>query len=133
MFFNKTLFDENGKAIEIELICNRCGKIIIITDISQFSNISSDYCVVKEDSTIICDSCGNKCKNGLIEYKKITQYNKCITNNPVSQPNIPHCPKCGSTAITAGARGVNFIWGLIGASKTVDRCANCGYTWSPKK
>jgi len=46
---------------------------------------------------------------------------------------IPRCPKCGSTAITSGARGVNFTWGLIGASKTVNRCANCGNTWDPRK
>ena len=42
------------------------------------------------------------------------------------------CPKCGSTTITTGARGVNVVWGLIGASKTVNRCAKCGHTWKPK-
>ena len=44
----------------------------------------------------------------------------------------PRCPKCSSTSITTGARGVNWTFGLIGASKTVNRCANCGYTWKPK-
>lgn len=48
-------------------------------------------------------------------------------------PLIPTCPKCGSTSITTGPRGVNFTWGLIGASKTVNRCANCGHTWKPRK
>lgn len=43
------------------------------------------------------------------------------------------CPKCGSTNITTGARGINWTWGLIGASKTVNRCGNCGYSWTPKK
>lgn len=43
-----------------------------------------------------------------------------------------HCPKCNSTAITTGARGVSWFWGTIGSSKTVNRCANCGYTWKPK-
>lgn len=47
-------------------------------------------------------------------------------------PPVPTCPRCGSTAITAGARGVNGFWGFIGASKTVNRCANCGNTWIPK-
>lgn len=42
-----------------------------------------------------------------------------------------HCPKCGSTAITTGARGVNWFWGFIGANKTVNRCGKCGYTWKP--
>lgn len=47
------------------------------------------------------------------------------------QQNVPHCPKCNSTAITTGARGVSWFWGTIGSSKTVNRCANCGYTWKP--
>lgn len=42
------------------------------------------------------------------------------------------CPKCGSTSITTGARGVNQFWGFLGASQTVNRCANCGFTWNPK-
>lgn len=41
------------------------------------------------------------------------------------------CPKCGSSSITTGARGINGFWGFIGASKTVNRCASCGYTWKP--
>lgn len=45
--------------------------------------------------------------------------------------NVPKCPKCGSTSISTGARGVNHFWGFIGASKTVNRCANCGHTWKP--
>ena len=49
-----------------------------------------------------------------------------------SQQNVPKCPKCNSTAITTGARGVSWFWGAIGSSKTVNRCANCGYTWKPK-
>ena len=46
---------------------------------------------------------------------------------------LPVCPKCGSTAITTGARGINWTWGLIGASKTVNRCGSCGYSWRPQK
>jgi RNase P subunit RPR2 len=45
--------------------------------------------------------------------------------------NQVHCPKCKSTLITTGARGVNQFLGFIGASRTVNRCANCGYTWKP--
>lgn len=41
------------------------------------------------------------------------------------------CPKCGSTAVTTGARGVNAMFGLIGASKTVNRCGKCGKVWKP--
>lgn len=46
-------------------------------------------------------------------------------------PSVISCPRCGSTSITTGARGVNWTLGLIGASKTVNRCAKCGHTWQP--
>ncbi len=74
---------------------------------------------------------------GLSEGKKIADYmeeNKIVpTQMMLSQSynNTPRCPRCGSTNITTGARGINFFWGPIGASKTVNRCANCGYTWKP--
>lgn len=51
----------------------------------------------------------------------------------IPDPSILHCPKCGSTSITTGARGVNWTLGLIGASKTVNRCGKCGHTWTPGK
>lgn len=43
-----------------------------------------------------------------------------------------HCPKCGSTAITTGARGFSIWSGLVGSGKTVNRCAKCGNSWQPK-
>ena len=46
--------------------------------------------------------------------------------------NAIKCPKCGSTSITTGARGVNNFWGFMGASKTVNRCAKCGNAWTPR-
>lgn len=48
------------------------------------------------------------------------------------KPNVPHCPKCGSTAITAGQKGYSLLTGFLGSNKTVNRCANCGHTWQPK-
>lgn len=51
----------------------------------------------------------------------------------IPDPSILHCPKCGSTAITTGARGVNWTLGLIGAGKTVNRCGKCGHIWTPQK
>lgn len=49
----------------------------------------------------------------------------------VEDTNKVHCPKCNSNQITTSARGVNHFWGFIGASKTVNRCAKCGYIWKP--
>ena len=57
------------------------------------------------------------------------------TGKPYNTPNNTslRCPKCGSTAVTTGARGINGFWGAIGASRTVNRCGKCGHTWEPKK
>lgn len=46
--------------------------------------------------------------------------------------NTIQCPKCGSTAITTGQRGFSLVTGFIGSSKTMNRCANCGYKWYPR-
>lgn len=61
-----------------------------------------------------------------------TQLQQQENSKPKENGNLIHCPKCNSTAITTGARGVNNFWGLLGASKTVNRCGNCGYSWKPK-
>lgn len=72
-----------------------------------------------------------------IEYQlKISQFKATLKQQESSKvveedKDQIRCPKCNSTAITTGARGVNNFWGLIGASKTVNRCGKCGYTWKP--
>lgn len=79
----------------------------------------------------------NLAKNNYSEYlnvkQKENQYAKWYTETQkLKSQKAMCCPKCGSTAITTGARGVNWTMGLIGASKTVNRCGNCGHTWKPK-
>ena len=49
------------------------------------------------------------------------------------EKNTVRCPKCGSTQITTGQRGYSFLTGFLGSNKTVNRCANCGYSWKPGK
>ena len=73
----------------------------------------------------------------IIEYElKMSQFRSNVANTSKPEPT-PHvddrlkCPKCGSTAITTGARGANWTFGFIGASKTVNRCGSCGYIWKP--
>lgn len=56
-----------------------------------------------------------------------------IQEQETNQPESPKCPKCNSTSITAGQRGFSIITGFIGSSKTVNRCANCGYKWKPSR
>lgn len=76
-------------------------------------------------------------ENNPIEYQlKISQFKANLKQQESGKveelnKNQIHCPKCNSTAITTGARGVSWFWGTIGSSKTVNRCANCGYTWKP--
>lgn len=89
-----------------------------------------------------CPECGTTdCRYVDNGYEKVIQCKKCkkmftvgITRERPSTSSYPQlrCPKCGSTAITTGARGVNGFWGFIGASKTVNRCGSCGNTWTPK-
>lgn len=45
--------------------------------------------------------------------------------------NTIRCPRCGSTQITTGQRGYSLFSGFLGSNKTVNRCANCGYSWKP--
>lgn len=63
--------------------------------------------------------------------KTLEEENREQNSQSVQNTSQLHCPKCGSTSITTGARGVNWFWGFIGANKTVNRCGKCGYTWKP--
>lgn len=74
-------------------------------------------------------------KRSNMEQKQQEEIQKLKNNSNTTNKDeyIPKCPNCGSTAITSSARGINIVWGFIGASKTVNRCANCGHMWKPKK
>lgn len=73
----------------------------------------------------------------IIEYElKMSQFRSNVSNTAKPEPapqvdNRLKCPKCGSTSISTTARGANGFWGFVGASKTVNRCGSCGYTWKP--
>lgn len=76
--------------------------------------------------TFKCDLCGYK--HFITPSDELNKQNQQLQTS-----NIPTCPKCGSTAITAGQRGYTLMSGLLGSNKTVNRCANCGHTWKPGK
>lgn len=86
-------------------------------------------------STEIIDAMIELKQRDIIEYGlKLSQFRTQLSqqqSSRVVEENKVRCPKCKSTSITTGARGVNFTFGLLGASKTVNRCANCGHTWKP--
>ena len=110
--------------------CIHCGFPLSNTSNSKLSNEQCPLC--KSNNHIlkgiedVCAVCGY-----VFNADEIKKSNSSYEPYSKNQQNTPKCPKCGSTAITAGARGVNFTWGFIGASKTVNRCANCGHTWKP--
>lgn len=87
------------------------------------------------NSTEIIDAMIELKQKDIVEYGlKLSQFkNQLEQKRQVNQQekNKVCCPKCGSTSITTGARGVNLTFGLLGASKTVNRCGKCGYTWKP--
>ena len=132
MFFSKSVFNENNEAVEVELICNKCGKIITISNMEIFDKVQSDYCIISHDKNIKC-SCGNNSGNGLIEYKKLVSLPK-HDNIATTQPNTPKCPTCGSTNIEKiggmERAGSIAMWGIF--SKKINKtfkCKKCGYTW----
>lgn len=82
-----------------------------------------------KEMVMICDNCFEK--KVVFEKPEITTNNRNKQKPPTQIEEKVSCPKCGSTQIATGARGVNLTFGLFGASKTVNRCQKCGYTWKP--
>ena len=64
-----------------------------------------------------------------VSYDATSQHNNIP--DTTEAPDIIKCPRCGSAQITTGQRGWKLTTGFIGSSKTVNRCANCGYKWKP--
>ena len=112
---------------------------VCLVDNTQMTNIDfpapdlRDLGYISKSASFI-DAMINLYQADIIEYElKMSQFRQQLEGQKQAQDTRPKCPKCGSTAITTGSRGVNFTFGLIGASKTVNRCSNCGHTWKPKK
>lgn len=86
-------------------------------------------------STEIIDAMIELKQKDIIEYGlKLSQFkNQLEQRNQVNQQeqNQVHCPRCGSTNITAGQRGYSLLTGFVGSGSTVNRCANCGHKWKP--
>lgn len=109
------------------------------TQLIQMHIICEEFQIIRQisnDPSFVLSMNDLKDKD-IIEYNlKLSQIKSNLASIQVvdkQHANQPRCPRCGSTSISTGARGVNYLWGFIGASKTVNRCSNCGYTWKPKR
>ena len=115
-------------------------------NMETYDNYECPKCQIKhipvnEHFDGICKACGGRMKyinrTRKDDYKKADEnfykklYEKTLKEKEELQFNTLRCPKCGSTAITTGSRGINWFWGTIGSGKTVNRCGKCGYTWKP--
>ena len=103
MYFDKVFYDEKYEPKTIQLICDKCGEYIQIQYNNEyFSNVKPEYCIVTNGAKIVC-KCGNRCQNGLIEPKKISDLSKA-----------------GSVAML----------GIFSQKvKHQFKCNNCGYEW----
>lgn len=66
-------------------------------------------------------------------FRKGQEYIRSIEKTEKTTNTVIRCPKCNSTAVTAGQRGYSVVWGFVGSGKTVNRCAKCGHKWEPKR
>lgn len=73
--------------------------------------------------------------NAKAEEESQKRYDEYLTKQKAEEEerNTIRCPRCGSTQITTGQRGYSLFSGFLGSNKTVNRCANCGYSWKPGK
>ena len=117
-------------------ICVTCGRNLINTALTV-----DEYSILEgiTNEVSLFDAMDDLKQKDPIEFQlKMSQFKTQLQQqesskqtNTTPTKDVIRCPKCSSTAITTGARGVNNFWGLLGASKTVNRCGNCGYTWKP--
>jgi len=112
--------------------CPTCGTRIEDCDktsCEELEFIICPQCKVEYPYSIDhCTQCGHMMK----KYKeRIEAIEKKILEDTRVNKKTPHCPRCGSSFITAGPLGT---WGLPSLSnRTRNRCANCGYSWIPKR
>ena len=106
--------------------------------ITDFGNYSADFLLAMIDlkkNDIIKYTNQINIINAKAEEESQKRYDEYLAQQRAEEEekNTVRCPKCGSTQITTGQRGYSLITGFLGSNKTVNRCANCGYSWKPGK
>lgn len=113
--------------------CSFCNSKMIKTPliVEEYAYID---CIAEDDREFL-DAMIELKQKDIIEFKtKIAQFKAQVDaqeERKRQERNLPRCPKCGSTSITASQRGYSFWTGFLGSNKTVNRCSNCGHTWKP--
>lgn len=114
-------------------ICEHCGSKIFKSPLTVEEYAYID-CIAEDDREFL-DAMIELKQKDIIEFKtKIAQFKEQVDaqeERKRQERNLPRCPKCGSTSITASQRGYSFWTGFLGSNKTVNRCSNCGHTWKP--
>lgn len=106
--------------------------------ITDFGNYSADFLLAMIDlkkNDIIKYTNQMNIINAKAEEESQKRYDEYLAQQRAEEEekNTVRCPKCGSTQITTGQRGYSLFSGFLGSNKTVNRCANCGYSWKPGK
>ena len=128
-------FTEN----KICIIENREFDLSDIKDKIINTNIKSDD-VKLEIARELWHRIGVISKNGALKLIEIIDETKEVPKtfdasfkrNMVIDSQV-RCPKCSSAQIVTGQRGYSIVWGFIGSNKTMNRCANCGHKWEPRR
>lgn len=123
MYLDKVYYNEKGKPSEIDIICDKCGTTIEITDMEVFSYLTSDICFLKNDKEITC-VCGNIHNTEIITFRHLQELKECIVNKTDNQDTQVKCPKCGSTNIQIVPRKWSLLTGFL-TNKTDRVCVNC--------
>ncbi len=114
-------------------ICEHCSSKIFKSPLTVEEYAYID-CIAEDDREFL-DAMIELKQKDIIEFKtKIAQFKAQVDaqeERKRQERNLPRCPKCGSTSITASQRGYSFWTGFLGSNKTVNRCSNCGHTWKP--
>lgn len=109
----------NGKEYDLSFLLDDSLKDI--EKLVMFVQLTDCYFVACDDAI-----------TQIIKTKIMPPYINCITNRErQSQSNQPHCPRCGSTAISTVNRGFSIVTGFIGSGSPRNVCQKCGYKWKP--
>lgn len=133
-----------GCPIQKENVCFIDGVEFDLSSIKEKILVCDNYSdenIKKQIAMILARQIGEINKSGSLALmdiiRKTGEVPKTFDTTPYRReqpsPSTVRCPKCSSTQIVTGQRGYSVVWGFMGSNKTMNRCANCGYKWEPRR